>query len=629
MASATSVSPTRMPSSSACWAISSWSISPFSVSTLRLSCLAWSVVYLPPRIWDICRNRLEYAWVKSLAVTSSPFTRAAQVSGVRVRKPEEPRPKEKMKVRMIAPKIRAISEDFAFDRITSSIGLATPSVGWCGGPKSPSARTLGKLDSLKKPGDRCKGKNPGRDRLLPRVLSLRALHLQALSRAHLRDCPAGGPVRAFLRPGQEGPRSQCPRPRGDLHHCSSREGHHPGRLRGGGRLAGLRRPVGRPRGEPQAPAGQLEGQPAPAADGRAEAGERAPAPLARFRGQAASRPPAHRPRRGGRRLAPLAYPPHRPWDRGRSRQRCAGDRAGRRGGHRLAAHRQLRRRPADPQPPQRHSRHRPAHPQPQHRQGHRRHCPLQADLRAPRRRLAGGRRVGDGGRAGVLSPGPSHRAGCERSQEVARPLPRGRRGSGGRFLAHRRGLGGGGSCAPGLRAGSARERSVSWRAGLVLLVAAGLAILESVIPHLFHLRAARPDLLLIVVLYLALRDDVVEGAALSAATGYLSDLSSATPAFLYTFLAVLTFVVVRTAGVALRTEGGIQSAVVAFGATLGHSLVATLIFGFFTGSGLHFEAAPLLWSAFGTAIAAPFVFAVLRRLDASFQHADEAPGGLF
>src|SRR5882724_11918877 len=627
MASATSVSPTRMPRSSACCAISSWSISPFSVSTLRLSCLALSVVYLPPRIWDICRKRLEYAWVKSLAVTSSPFTRAAQVSGVRVRKPEEPRPKEKMKVRMIAPKIRAISEDFAFDRITSSIGPATPSVGWCGRPKAPSARTLGKLDSLKKPGDRCKGKNPGRDRLLPRVLSLRALHLQALSRADLRDCPAGCPVRALLRPGQEGPRSQSPRPGGDLHHRPGREGHHPGRLRGGGRLAGLRRLARRPRGEPQAPAGQPESQPARAADGRAEAGERAPAPLARLRGQAASRPPAHRPRRGGRRLAPLAHAPYRPWDRRRSGQRCAGDRAGGRGGHRHAAHRQLRRRPADPEPPQRHSRHRAAHPQPQHGQGDRRHRPLQADLRAPCRRSPGKRRAGDGGRAGLLSPRPSHRAGGERGQEVARPLPRSRRGSGGRFLTPRRSPGGG-SCAPGRRAGSAREWSVTWRAGLVLLVAAGLAILESVIPHLFHLRAARPDLLLIVVLYLALRDDVVQGAALSAATGYLSDLASATPAFLYTFLAVLTFVVVRTAGAALRTEGGIQSAVVAFGATLGHSLVATLIFGFFTGSGLHFEAAPLLWSAFGTAIAAPFVFAVLRRLDAGFQHADEAPGGL-
>jgi len=164
------------------------------------------------------------------------------------------------------------------------------------------------------------------------------------------------------------------------------------------------------------------------------------------------------------------------------------------------------------------------------------------------------------------------------------------------------------------------------RSAVVLLVAVGLAIVESVVPHLFHLRAARPDLLLIVVLYLALRDDVVQGAALSAATGYLSDLSSATPAFLYTFLAVLTFVVVRTAGAALRTEGGIQSAAIAFGASLCHSLLATMVFGAFTGAGLHFEAGPMLWSAFGTALAAPFVFAVLRRVDAAFAHADEARG---
>jgi rod shape-determining protein MreD len=168
---------------------------------------------------------------------------------------------------------------------------------------------------------------------------------------------------------------------------------------------------------------------------------------------------------------------------------------------------------------------------------------------------------------------------------------------------------------------------VTLRTALVLLVAIALTILESVIPHLLHLRAARPDLLLIVVLYLALRDDVIQGAALSAAAGYLSDLTSATPAFLYTFLAVLTFVVVRTAGAALRTEGGIQSAAVAFGASLGHSLLATLVFGFFTGAGLHFELAPMMWSAFGTAIAAPFVFAALRRVDASFQHGEEAPGG--
>ncbi|HET9753312.1 MAG TPA: rod shape-determining protein MreD, partial [Myxococcales bacterium] len=78
------------------------------------------------------------------------------------------------------------------------------------------------------------------------------------------------------------------------------------------------------------------------------------------------------------------------------------------------------------------------------------------------------------------------------------------------------------------------------RNAIILAVCVGLSVLESVIPFLFHLRAARPDLLLVVVLYLALHDDVVQGAALSAGAGYLSDLTSATPAFLYTFLAVLT-----------------------------------------------------------------------------------------
>jgi hypothetical protein len=88
---------------------------------------------------------------------------------------------------------------------------------------------------------------------------------------------------------------------------------------------------------------------------------------------------------------------------------------------------------------------------------------------------------------------------------------------------------------------------------------------------------------------------------------------------------VLTFVVLRLAGSALKTEGGAQSAAVAFGASMVHSLIATLVFGSFTGAGMHLELAPLLWSAFGTALAAPFVFWILRRLDAGFLHAEAPP----
>ena len=166
------------------------------------------------------------------------------------------------------------------------------------------------------------------------------------------------------------------------------------------------------------------------------------------------------------------------------------------------------------------------------------------------------------------------------------------------------------------------------RIALVVLLCAALAVAESVAPFLLHLRTARPDLLLVVVLYLALHDDVMQGAGLSAVAGYLADLSSATPPFLYTFLAVLTFVVLRIAGSALKTEGGLQSAAVAFGASLVHALIASAVFGFFTGTGFRFELPPVLWSAFGTALAAPVVFFLLRRVDANFIRASEEQGAL-
>src|SRR5256886_4361848 len=155
------------------------------------------------------------------------------------------------------------------------------------------------------------------------------------------------------------------------------------------------------------------------------------------------------------------------------------------------------------------------------------------------------------------------------------------------------------------------------RNGLVLLVCLLASILESTVPFLPHLRGGGADLLLSVVLYLALNDEVVQGAALSLAAGYLSDLTSATPPCLYTVLAVLTFVVVRLAGSAIKTHGGPQSAAVAFAASLIHSSLAAVLFYFVApgSEGLVLQFVPLFWSALATAIAAPAVFSVLRRLD--------------
>jgi rod shape-determining protein MreD len=170
---------------------------------------------------------------------------------------------------------------------------------------------------------------------------------------------------------------------------------------------------------------------------------------------------------------------------------------------------------------------------------------------------------------------------------------------------------------------------VTLRIFLVIALCVLLAIAESILPFLIHFPVARVDLLLVVVLYLALHDDVMEGAALSAVAGYLSDLTSATPAFLYTFLAVLTFTVLRMVGSGLKTEGGAQAAAVAFGTSIIHSLLASVVFGFFTGAGVHVHTSALLWSSLGTGLLAPLVFSIFRRLDAGFFHAEgPAPRGI-
>jgi rod shape-determining protein MreD len=164
------------------------------------------------------------------------------------------------------------------------------------------------------------------------------------------------------------------------------------------------------------------------------------------------------------------------------------------------------------------------------------------------------------------------------------------------------------------------------RSALVLGLCLVACVLESVFPFVFHLREARADLLLVVVLYLALNDEVIPGASLSLAAGYLSDLTSATPSCLYALLAVFTFAVVRIGANAIKTDGGIQSMGVAFAASLVHSTLAGVLFHFVApgSEGLVLKFAPLLWSALATAFAAPLVFYVLRRLDKGFLPADAA-----
>ncbi len=161
---------------------------------------------------------------------------------------------------------------------------------------------------------------------------------------------------------------------------------------------------------------------------------------------------------------------------------------------------------------------------------------------------------------------------------------------------------------------------MSLRVALVVLLCLVATVVESASPFLLHLGRARADLLLSVVLYLALNDEIIAGAGLSALAGYLGEISSATPAGLYTFLAVLTWAIVRLSARGLRSEGGALSALIAFGASLIHSLAAAGLFFLVAPApadlGWRFSAA--LPSALMTAAAAPIVFGLLRRIDALF-----------
>lgn len=112
---------------------------------------------------------------------------------------------------------------------------------------------------------------------------------------------------------------------------------------------------------------------------------------------------------------------------------------------------------------------------------------------------------------------------------------------------------------------------------LTFLLALFFLSLESVMVKYLGLPVARIDVTVAIVAFLALRATLVEGALSAFTVGYLMDLMSGRPTGLYTFLAVLTFLVGRVADslVDVRTAPGF--AVFAMGADLGHGLVATFL----------------------------------------------------
>ncbi|MFZ5438740.1 MAG: hypothetical protein ACOZQL_01965 [Myxococcota bacterium] len=113
------------------------------------------------------------------------------------------------------------------------------------------------------------------------------------------------------------------------------------------------------------------------------------------------------------------------------------------------------------------------------------------------------------------------------------------------------------------------------------LLALLLLSLESVLVKTFGFEVTRIDVGLALVVYAALRATTVEGAFSAFAVGYLLDVFTGRPTGLYPALAVLVFLLVRSAGLLLDGRSRASYAAFVAVATIGHALLAVL-FGWLT-----------------------------------------------
>ncbi len=109
---------------------------------------------------------------------------------------------------------------------------------------------------------------------------------------------------------------------------------------------------------------------------------------------------------------------------------------------------------------------------------------------------------------------------------------------------------------------------------LTVLLALVLLSIESVVVKYFGFAVTRIDVTVVLVAFLALRASTLEGAFASFIAGYLLDLMSGRPTGLYTFLAVLTFLIGRLAASLVDVRTPLSFALFAIGADVGHSLLA-------------------------------------------------------
>jgi len=160
---------------------------------------------------------------------------------------------------------------------------------------------------------------------------------------------------------------------------------------------------------------------------------------------------------------------------------------------------------------------------------------------------------------------------------------------------------------------------------LLIFLGLSLLILQAAFGTLVSTYSWTPNLLLPIVIYLGVLPDVhvVRGAAISFVLGYLLDSFCGSPMGLQTFILVSTFVVARFAGLRLFLRGPAFQIAMTFviGVLAGGTILALSAL-FKLERPLPF-AAESTWDtvrimvvpAFTTALVAPLLFAVVRRIE--------------
>ena len=162
------------------------------------------------------------------------------------------------------------------------------------------------------------------------------------------------------------------------------------------------------------------------------------------------------------------------------------------------------------------------------------------------------------------------------------------------------------------------------------LITMGLALLlltlESVVVQQLGLAISRIDVTVVLVAFLAMRAKTLEGAISSFSVGYLLDLMSGQPTGLFTFLAVLTFLVGKLVVSLVEVRGRAAFVLFAMGADLGHGVLANFFTWMTTKDGSVTAALlpGLLPQVALTGLAAVFLYPLLRRFEVSQDRSSSA-----